>query len=80
MKSWTVLIVITATRYATSSVQWYLCVRSHDTVNRYQYASTGEQVKMSAKIHAGPKAATKTMEVQMVMRRPRDNTEEVRRR
>lgn len=36
MKSWIVLIVITATRYATSSVQWYLWVRSQEVVKRNQ--------------------------------------------
>jgi hypothetical protein len=57
-KSCAVLIVITATRYATSSTHLYLCVRSHEVVKRYQYASTGEQVKIRASIHAGPYAAT----------------------
>lgn len=53
-KSCAVLIVITATRYATSSTHLYVCVRSHEVVKRYQYASTGSQVKIRARIVEGP--------------------------
>jgi hypothetical protein len=57
-KSWAALIEMTATKYATSSTHLYLWVRSHHVVKRNQYASTGEQVKMRARMHAGPYRAT----------------------
>lgn len=63
MKSCAVLILIMTIRVATSSWHLYLFALSHDVVKRYQYASTGEQVKMRTMIKVMPYAATENGQI-----------------
>lgn len=64
----------------TCSWHLYACCSNHDVVYRYQYASTGEQVKIKARIDERPYTATKAMLIQTAMIKLRLITEVVRRR